>query len=106
MASSSQRIMATFEPHVADAIAIFRGISLAQDIGILEVEEESNAKLIVDWINDNKTIDLEIDRLISSLPPPPQSPSTTHCQPPPKPRKKKKKKREICSSSSPSSLGC
>ena len=50
VAASSQRIQATYSPQVAQAMAIFRGLMLAQEIGFWQVEA-----VVVGWVNDAKS---------------------------------------------------
>ncbi|KAK2647938.1 hypothetical protein Ddye_015427 [Dipteronia dyeriana] len=51
MASSSQNIIASFSPQVAEAEAIHQGLLLAIDAGLFPCLMESNAEVVVGWIN-------------------------------------------------------
>ncbi|KAK0595025.1 hypothetical protein LWI29_002683 [Acer saccharum] len=51
MASSSQRISASFSPQVAEAVAIQRGLQFALDSGLTPCRIDSDAEIVVAWIN-------------------------------------------------------
>ncbi|KAK2661889.1 hypothetical protein Ddye_000463 [Dipteronia dyeriana] len=53
VASSIQRISATYDPHVAEAITLCMGLVFAMYIG-------SDAKVVVDWLNSGKALDSDV----------------------------------------------
>ncbi|KAK2638398.1 hypothetical protein Ddye_026193 [Dipteronia dyeriana] len=67
MAASSQRMMATFPPHIAEATAILHGIQLAIDSGLYPIMVESETAVVVDWINGGDTLYSEIGVIISDI---------------------------------------
>ncbi|KAK3230415.1 hypothetical protein Dsin_002296 [Dipteronia sinensis] len=67
MASSSQRIEASFTPQVAEALAISRGLQLAIDTGLHPCRIASDAKIVVDWINSGEVLCSEIGNVIADI---------------------------------------
>ncbi|KAK3224771.1 hypothetical protein Dsin_004633 [Dipteronia sinensis] len=53
LATSSQQVVATYNAQLAEAVAIHRDLVLACKTGLYPVEVESNAKVVVGWINDS-----------------------------------------------------
>ncbi|KAK2657148.1 hypothetical protein Ddye_010200 [Dipteronia dyeriana] len=51
MASSSQKIEASFSPQIAEATVILSGFQLALDTGLSPCRIDSNVEVIVNWIN-------------------------------------------------------
>ena len=67
MASSSQRITAIYTPQVADVVAILRGLQLAIDTCIHPVVVESDATIVVGYINDGKVLNSYAGFVISEI---------------------------------------
>ncbi|KAK3229148.1 hypothetical protein Dsin_001029 [Dipteronia sinensis] len=67
LASSSQRIEATFSLQVAKTIAIFHGLQLAFDSGLHPCRIDSDVKVIVDWINIGVLICSEVGSVIADI---------------------------------------
>ena len=67
MASSSQKIEATFSPQVVEAVAIYRGLQLAIDIGLTPCKIKSDAEVIVGWINCKNYLCSEIGVVIDDI---------------------------------------
>ena len=67
MSSSSQKITTTFFPQVAEAVAISRGLQLAIDSGLTPCMLESDAEVVVKWINNVVPLCSEIGNVISDI---------------------------------------
>ncbi|KAK3187896.1 hypothetical protein Dsin_027457 [Dipteronia sinensis] len=67
MASSSQRITTTYSSQVAETVAITRGLQFAKDSGLLPCVLESDAAVVVKWINDESHLDSECGGLILDI---------------------------------------
>ena len=67
MVASSQKFVATFTPQVAEAMAILQSLQLAIDSGLFPCCVESDAKVVVDWINSNKVLFSDIGSVISDI---------------------------------------
>ncbi|KAK2640801.1 hypothetical protein Ddye_022564 [Dipteronia dyeriana] len=65
--TSSQRIVATYPPYVAEAIAMYRGLLLAADIGVFSVEVESDTTTVVKWVVDGDHKNSDIDLILSDI---------------------------------------
>ncbi|KAK2649537.1 hypothetical protein Ddye_017026 [Dipteronia dyeriana] len=52
MASSSQKVLANYSPHVRKSLLFFRGICFAMEDGLNPLLVESDAAMVVKWIND------------------------------------------------------
>ncbi|KAI9180800.1 hypothetical protein LWI28_008283 [Acer negundo] len=67
MTASSQQLVATFLPHVAEAYAILCGLQLAIDSGLFPVTVESDAAVVVNWINEGLVPISEVGVFISDI---------------------------------------
>ena len=67
MAASSQKVAATFSPQVVEAVAIYRGLQLAVVSGLTPCMLESDAKVVIKWINDATPLCSEIGNVISDI---------------------------------------
>ncbi|KAK3199632.1 hypothetical protein Dsin_023047 [Dipteronia sinensis] len=67
MVASSQRMMATFPSHIAEATAILCGIQLAIDSGLNPVTVESDVAVVLDWINGGDAFYSETGVIISDI---------------------------------------
>ncbi|KAK0583566.1 hypothetical protein LWI29_038260 [Acer saccharum] len=52
MALSSQRIIATYSPHVAETVAVLRGLQLACGTVLVPVVAETDAAVVTKWISE------------------------------------------------------
>ncbi|KAK3217704.1 hypothetical protein Dsin_011674 [Dipteronia sinensis] len=66
-AASSQRISATYSPHVAKAVAIYKGFLLASQTDFWRVEVESDAAVVVGWVNDGKVMESEVGLVVEDI---------------------------------------
>ncbi|KAK2662640.1 hypothetical protein Ddye_001214 [Dipteronia dyeriana] len=67
IATSSQRIEATYPPHVVVAIIMYRGLLLATDIGVFSVEAESDAATIVKWVVDGDHQNSDVGLILADI---------------------------------------
>ena len=67
MAASSQRLVASFPPHIAEASAIRVGIQLAIDTGLNPITVESDAAVVVNWINGELDLLSEVGTIITDI---------------------------------------
>ncbi|KAK3206989.1 hypothetical protein Dsin_021035 [Dipteronia sinensis] len=67
LATSSQRIVGPYIAQMAEAVAIHRGLVLACETGLYLVKVESDAKVVVDWINDAKHYSSEVGLVIDAI---------------------------------------
>ncbi|KAK2650926.1 hypothetical protein Ddye_018415 [Dipteronia dyeriana] len=67
IATSSQRIEATYPPHVAEAIAMYRGLLLATDIGVFSVEAEFDAATVVKWVVDGDLKNSDVGLILADI---------------------------------------
>ncbi|KAK3225424.1 hypothetical protein Dsin_005286 [Dipteronia sinensis] len=67
LATSSQRVVATYNAQLAEAVAIHRGLVLACETGLYPIEVESDAKVVVGWINDSKHYSSEVGLVIDAI---------------------------------------
>ena len=67
MAASSQRMIATFQPHIAKAYAILCGIQLAIDSGIFPIMVELDTTMVVSWINGGVDLCSKVGVIISDI---------------------------------------
>ncbi|KAK3185171.1 hypothetical protein Dsin_032457 [Dipteronia sinensis] len=65
--SSIQSLMASFSPRIAEAIAIFQGMVLAVNFGLLPLVVESDAKFMIDMINGGVTPQANIGVIIHDI---------------------------------------
>ncbi|KAK2652073.1 hypothetical protein Ddye_011929 [Dipteronia dyeriana] len=54
-------------PQVVEAIAIYRGILLARETGIVPIEIESDAAVVVGWISDSRQYKTEVGVVIDAI---------------------------------------
>ncbi|KAK3225096.1 hypothetical protein Dsin_004958 [Dipteronia sinensis] len=64
MASKTQRLEANYSPQVAEAMAIFRGITFVVETGIVPIVVESDALAVVNLINTGDQIHAEIGLVV------------------------------------------
>ena len=57
LVSSSQVIKAALSPQVAETVAIYRGIIFSRDCGLLPSVLESDAAIVVKWINEGSHLE-------------------------------------------------
>ncbi|KAK3224914.1 hypothetical protein Dsin_004776 [Dipteronia sinensis] len=57
MATSHYRIITNYNPKVAKTVAIFKGIQLACDTGLVPFEVESDVAVVVGFVNDMRCHD-------------------------------------------------
>ncbi|KAK2642392.1 hypothetical protein Ddye_024155 [Dipteronia dyeriana] len=67
MASSSQKIEASFSPQIAEAMTILRGLQLALDTGLSPCRIDSDAEVIVNWINIGVVIFSKVGSVIDDI---------------------------------------
>ncbi|KAK3205088.1 hypothetical protein Dsin_019134 [Dipteronia sinensis] len=67
LATSTQRVVATYNAQLAEAVAIHRGLVLACETGLYPVEVESDAKVVVGWINDSKHYSSEVGLVMDAI---------------------------------------
>ncbi|KAK4850187.1 hypothetical protein QYF36_004593 [Acer negundo] len=67
MAISYHRIKATYCPLLAVDVAIYKGIQLACDTGLVPLEIESDAAVVVGLVNDMRCHDSEIGLIIDGI---------------------------------------
>ncbi|KAK1587052.1 hypothetical protein Q3G72_009083 [Acer saccharum] len=67
MASSCQRVIATFDPQVAEAVAIQQGLLLSHDSGLGPVVMESDAQVVVGWIKDGSQFYSNVGMIIVDI---------------------------------------
>ncbi|KAK4846467.1 hypothetical protein QYF36_017550 [Acer negundo] len=68
MAVSSQQVLASYSPMVAEAVAIFKGIQqLACDTGLVPLDLVSDAAVVVGLVNDTKEHASEIGLVIDAI---------------------------------------
>ncbi|KAK3206532.1 hypothetical protein Dsin_020578 [Dipteronia sinensis] len=67
MASSSQRIIATYSPQVAEAVAVLRGLQLACDTGLAPVVAETDAAVVAKWISEKTQLYSEVGLVIADI---------------------------------------
>ncbi|KAK2654944.1 hypothetical protein Ddye_007996 [Dipteronia dyeriana] len=67
MATSSQNITVSFSPQVAEAEAIRRGLLLAIAAGLFPCMLESDAEVVVGWINNVTPLCFEIGVVIMDI---------------------------------------
>ncbi|KAK3188720.1 hypothetical protein Dsin_028281 [Dipteronia sinensis] len=61
------RLIATYAPHVAEMVALYRGLLLAYEIGCFEVETESDAALVINWVSDGKAVDSDVGLILEDI---------------------------------------
>ncbi|KAK2642635.1 hypothetical protein Ddye_024398 [Dipteronia dyeriana] len=66
-ASSCQRIIATYAPHMAETVALYRGLLLAYEVGCFEVDAESDAVLVINWVSDGKVVDSDKGLILKDI---------------------------------------
>ncbi|KAK3218996.1 hypothetical protein Dsin_012966 [Dipteronia sinensis] len=67
MASWAQRLEANYSPLVAEAMAIFRGITFAVEAGLVPIVVESDALAVVNLINAGDQIHAEIGLVVCDI---------------------------------------
>ncbi|KAK3221353.1 hypothetical protein Dsin_008378 [Dipteronia sinensis] len=67
LAASSQIMVASFPTHTVEAIAILRSIQLAIDSGLNLIMVESDASVVVDWINSGNDLLSDVGVIISDI---------------------------------------
>ncbi|KAK2633818.1 hypothetical protein Ddye_028610 [Dipteronia dyeriana] len=67
MASSSQKIEASFSPQIEEATTILRDLQLAWDTGLSPCRIDSDAEVIVNWINNSVVILSEVGSVIDDI---------------------------------------
>ncbi|KAK0577517.1 hypothetical protein LWI29_034297 [Acer saccharum] len=67
MAASSQRVMATFSAQVAEAGAILHGLHLAREAGLYPCMVDSDAEVVVGWINSKSSYCSEIGTVLNDI---------------------------------------
>ncbi|KAK0583366.1 hypothetical protein LWI29_036220 [Acer saccharum] len=67
MASSSQKITVSFSPQVVEAEAIRRGLRLVLDTCLFPCVLDSDAEVVVRWINSGKLLNSEIGVIIMDI---------------------------------------
>ncbi|KAK3222944.1 hypothetical protein Dsin_009969 [Dipteronia sinensis] len=67
VASSSQSVIATLSPQVAEAEAILRGLHLARGLGLLLVTIESDAAMVVKWTNKGSHCGADVGLVLDDI---------------------------------------
>ncbi|KAK3224802.1 hypothetical protein Dsin_004664 [Dipteronia sinensis] len=67
LATSSQRVVVTYNTQLAEAVTIHRGLVLACETGLYPVEVESDAKVVIGWINDSKHYSSKVGLVIDAI---------------------------------------
>ncbi|KAK0592975.1 hypothetical protein LWI29_028449 [Acer saccharum] len=67
LASSAQRVIATFTPQVAEAVALFRGLRMAKDIGLWPCEIETDAQVLVNLLTSDVIPSSEVGLVIQDI---------------------------------------
>ncbi|KAK3211471.1 hypothetical protein Dsin_016177 [Dipteronia sinensis] len=60
MAASTQRMVANYSPQVAEAVAIYRGLRLAVESELGPIVVESDAALVVKWLNEGSFLESDV----------------------------------------------
>ncbi|KAI9156288.1 hypothetical protein LWI28_003813 [Acer negundo] len=67
MACSSQKLEASYSPQVAEAVALLCGLRLACDTGLYPCQADSDASVVVNWINNGSILVSEIGSVINDI---------------------------------------
>ncbi|KAK3204765.1 hypothetical protein Dsin_018811 [Dipteronia sinensis] len=67
MASSSQSVAATYSPMVVEVEAILHGLQFARDTSLLSVIIESDAAVVVKWINEESHCDSDVGLVLEEI---------------------------------------
>ncbi|KAK3230042.1 hypothetical protein Dsin_001923 [Dipteronia sinensis] len=67
MASVSQIIRAGYDPLIAEATAILRGVQLALEAGFWHCIIESNAQVIVNLINSQSSVSSDVGLIVTDI---------------------------------------
>ena len=58
---------ATYSPHVTETVALYRGLLLASDIGVFNMETESDAAVVVDWVAGADYLSSEVGLILADI---------------------------------------
>ncbi|KAK3211835.1 hypothetical protein Dsin_016541 [Dipteronia sinensis] len=67
IAASSQQIAATYTTQVVKAIAIYMGVKLDCETGLVPMDVESDAAILVGWITDSANYESEVGLVIEAI---------------------------------------
>ncbi|KAK2651128.1 hypothetical protein Ddye_018617 [Dipteronia dyeriana] len=67
MASSSQQVKASYDPHTVESLAIYKGLQFALESGFWNCVLESDAQVVVNLINSNSYVSSDVGVIIQDI---------------------------------------